>query len=578
MIGTDSWAVGGMLQPFQFLIGFGFMTIIAMTSCRQPQLSSDPFKEVAEETGLIFQHFNGMSGKFYIAEIMGSGAALFDYDQDGDLDIYLVQGAVPPPELADQSVPADLELSDRCFQNQLVETGQLSFVDVTDQLGLGAREYGMGVAVGDYDADGWPDLYVTALGANHLYHNKGDGTFEDVTQQAGVGDERWSVPAAFVDLNGDGLQVLYVGNYLDFNFYNNQQCQNNGLDYCNPLSYASQTDRLWLNQGDGTFLDISESSGLSSQAGNSLGVIARDLTGDGLVDLYVANDGQANFFWVNQGENRFKESALLSGCALNMAGQPEASMGIDAADFDGDGDEDLFMTHLAGETNTLYLNNGKGQFEDGTIAAGLSNVSKASTGFGTAFFDYDNDGRLDLLVANGAVTLLPEQVAAGLKHPLNQPNQLFGQTEAGSFKQITGGQALALSEVSRGAAFGDLDNDGDTDVVITNNQGPVRLLRNEVGHRRPWLGVILKHSDRWFAEEVAVAIEHSDGSLLWRRARTAASYACANDPRVLFGLARPRAVVALLVIWPDGVKERFPVSKINVYQSITRGSPTPRAH
>ncbi len=349
--------------------------------------------------GPAFTHFNGMSGELYFPEMMGSGAALFDYDGDGDLDAYLVQGVMlgPGKSLADAVFPppAGEALVDRLFRNDTGAEGADAaprFVDVTASSGLAADGYGMGVAAGDYDGDGQVDLYVTNFGANQLWRNTGDGRFEDVTASAGVGDERWSVSAAWVDYDRDGDLDLYVGNYVRYTFDNAKPCRSStsARDYCSPLVYKPDVDTLYRNEGDGRFTDVSAAAGVRKKFGGALGVVVGDFDADGWPDIYVANDGVANQLWMNQGDGTFRDEAMLAGVGVNMDGSPEASMGVDAADFDGDGDEDLFMTHLARETNTLYINDGEGWFEDRTLAMGLANPSFQYTGFGTAWFDYDN--------------------------------------------------------------------------------------------------------------------------------------------------------------------------------------------
>lgn len=552
--------------------GVALLSITAATLCWQ--CGSQPvvheraggtalFSEEAKARGIDFQHFNGMTGDFYIAEIMGAGGAFFDYDNDGDLDVYLVQGEMLGANKSRQDAifppAANALLSDRLYRNEQVESGALRFTDVTEAAGLVEQAYGMGVTTGDYDNDGYVDLYVTNFGPNRLLRNRGDGTFEDRTIPAAVAEPRWSVSAAFVDIDNDGWLDLYVGNYLDFDPAVHKACFKQGKEYCHPLTYAPVPDRLWRNRGDGTFEDISAVTGLAEAYGNSLGVITADLDDNGWLDLYVANDGQANFLWMNRGNGRFEEQALMTGAALNAAGQAEASMGIDAADYDGDGDQDLFMTHLAGETNTIYVNKG-GFFEDRTIQTQLSVHGKAMTGFGTAWFDYDNDGWLDLFVANGAVTTISRLRDTGDPFPLHQQNMLLRHDGESTYTDVTdqSGPAMSHSEVSRGAVFGDIDNDGDVDVLVTNNSGPARLLLNQVGSRNAWIGFRVVHTD-WqrdlYGAEVTVTT--STGRQLVRQVRAAASYASANDPRVIIGLGQADAAVAVKVQFADGIEKSW---------------------
>lgn len=544
------------------------------TSATEPE---PIFIDATKEAGIRFTHNNGASGQLYLPEIMGAGTALLDYDHDGDLDVYLVQGGELSREGQDpQKTP--LELKDRLYRNDLIiqEDGSrtLGFTDVTIQAFINAPGYGMGVATGDYNNDGWVDLYVTNYGANQLWKNNRDGTFSDVAQQAGVRVEAWSTSAAWVDYDRDGWLDLFVCNYVDFNFNNHKACydKNSGaLGYCSPTAYPAVVDRLLHNNRDGTFTDVSAASGIARHFGAALGVICSDLNRDGWVDIYVANDATANLYWVNQKNGRFENQALLNGCAFNHSGVAEGSMGVDAGDFDGDGDEDLFMTHIAAETNTLYVNDGRGVFEDTTSRARLSVPSRELTGFGTAWFDYDNDGWLDLFVANGDVfqTKVKDQL---------QQNQLFRNQGNGVFQEVTGhaGSVLDLLEVSRGAAFGDIDNDGDTDILVTNNAGPCRLLLNQVDSRNSWLGIRLlgSHSRR---EETNARVEvlRSDGTSLWRRAHTDGSYCSANDPRILVGLGADTKVAAVRVHWPTGDVEQWTQLEINQYVDLRQGTGKP---
>jgi len=525
----------------------------------------DPwFTDGAKPAGLDFMHFNGMSGEFYLVENLGGGAALFDYDNDGDLDVYLVQGRMlgEGKTLADALFPPRQgdTLTDRLYRNDSVITGDgariLRFTDVTEASGIRAGGYGMGVAAGDMDNDGWTDLYVTNLEANQLWHNNGDGTFSDITGKAGAQEERLSVSAAFLDFDKDGWLDLFIANYVAFSTENNRPCHapSSARDYCSPKVYQPLPDRLLRNRGDGAFEDVSVRARIAAEAGTALGVVVADFNGDGWPDVYVANDGLPNYLWMNQKDGTFRNEGLLSGTAVNMEGMAEASMGVDAADFDGDGDEDLFMTHLIGETNTIYVNNGQGWFEDQTVSAGLAGASKAYTSFGTGWFDYDNDSDLDLFVANGAVNIILSLVKEADPYPLHQPNQLFANHGNGHFEEVSqqAGLVFGLSEVSRGAAFGDLDNDGDTDVLVVNNNGPIRLLLNHLGNRNHWLGLRLLDSHGRDALGAWVAVYRRDGRAVWRRARADGSFAVANDPRVLVGLGDSPDVTKVQVHWPSG--------------------------
>ena len=524
------------------------------------------FTDRAAEWGLDFTHFNGMTGRFTIAEVTGAGGALFDYDNDGDLDLYLAQGnLLGPAASADQAVfppPGPLPLGDRLFRNDLAIAADGSraarFVDVTEASGIDGVEYGMGAATGDFDGDGWTDLYVINFGANRLWRNNGDGTFEDVTAASGAGDRRWTGAATFFDFDGDDRLDLFIGNYLAYSVAQNRTCigETGIRDYCGPQSYEPEPDRLLRNRGDGAFEDVTARSGIGVAFGPALGALAADLDGDGRADLYVANDQAPNQLWLNQGDGTFVDEALLAGTALNRDGQMEASMGVDAADFDGDGDEDLFLAHLSRESNTLYVNDGRGLFRDRTQETGLASPSWRATAFGAGWLDYDNDGRLDLFTANGAVYIQFELDRDNDPYPLHQTNQLFRGLAGGRFEEVgaEGEPELRRSEVSRGAMFGDLDNDGDTDIVVSNNSGPARLLINQAGSRASWLGLRLVSGQlsRYLpGSRVAVATGAS-GPPAWRRPRTDGSFASARDPRQIVGLGAATSVDRVEVHWPDG--------------------------
>ena len=540
------------------------------------------FRDVGGETGLAFRHFNGASGAFYQPEVFGPGVALLDYDNDGDLDIYLLQGSRldpdTPADAALVSPPAEHWPGDRLFRNDLDAEGRLAFTDVTDQAGLGHTGYGQGATTGDYDNDGDVDLYVTNFGPNVLYRNNGDGSFTDVTRQAGVDDTRWSTSAAFTDYDLDGDLDLFVADYVRFTVTGNKRCAGSDgqPDYCGPEAYDAIPDRLFRNDGNGSFTDVSHATGLDTAFGPGLGVTCADFDNDGRPDIYVANDGTENQLWMNRTGGRFENTALMSGTAINAYGKAEASMGVTAGDFDNDGDEDLFMTHLDRETNTLYLNDGSAHFLDVTDRYRLGRVSLPYTGFGSEWFDYDNDGDLDLFVANGAVKIEEDQ--RGEPYPYREKNQLIRNDGEQGFSDISAvaGPALALQEVSRGAAFGDIDNDGDVDIVVANNNGPVRLLRNEAAGPGHWLSIKLQGS-RSNRDGLGsrVGLLREGRAVLWRRAHTDGSYGSANDPRVHFGLGSDTAVLGVVVAWPGGGSEIWRDISINSLRVLQQGSGEP---
>ncbi len=564
-----------------------------------PQGSSPPplsalFIDRAAETGLDFVHFNGMSGELYFAEMAGPGGALFDFDGDGDLDVYLVQGSMlGDGKTVDDALRAPVgPPGDRLFRNDLTigADGEpvLSFTDVTDEAQVRGTDYGMGVTTGDYDGDGLTDLYVTRFGGNQLWRNEGatelDGpvTFSDRTVETGTDDPRWSTSAAFADLDGDGRQDLFVATYTDFRIANHKPCSDDGgaRDYCGPRSYHPLPDRLFLNRGPGNdgaiaFEDVTAAAGLAAAAGAGLGVTIADFDGDRRVDVYVANDQMPNYLWLNQGPDadgvpQFVEAALERGCALDHQGRAQASMGVDAGDVDGDGDLDLFLTHLSEESNTLYLNDGRGFFVERTISSGLGAPSLGLTGFGTAFLDFDLDGWLDVVAVNGAVRLLHELKMAGHLHPLEQRNQLF-HNRGGRFEEVSElAPVLTMPKVSRGTAVGDVDNDGDPDVLVLNNADAAQLLINETTGGN-WLGLRLVDPDGRDVLGAEVTLERRDLPPLVRWGRSAGSYLSANDPRVLFGLGEDGAPAAVTVRWPSGRTEVWDGLEPRRYATLVEG-------
>ncbi len=536
-------------------------------------LTATPLLE-DRSAAVSFEHFNGMVGEHYFPEMMGAGVGLVDFDRDGDLDLYLVQGAMlkPGQDLDLALIKPRSPLTDRLFRNDSAN-GELRFTDVTDAAGIVAGGYGMGVSVGDINNDGWPDLYLSNFGPNQLWLNQADGTFREVIAESGAGDDRWTITSVFLDMDGDGWQDLYLVNYVDWKLASAKTCRshNDAPDYCSPQSYPPTSDQLLRNQGNGKFQQVTGRAGMIRAAGPGLGAVTGDFNGDGLADLYVANDGAANFLWINQGGGRFSDEALMAGVAVNMSGMPEASMGVDAGDFDGDGDLDLFMTHLDRQTNTLYVNDGSGWFMDQTLGSVLGASSFAFTGFGTGWFDLDNDGWLDLLSANGAVVKIASQVEAGEILPLRQSNQLWRNLGDGRYEDVSnaGGEAFTRQRVSRGVAFGDLDNDGDADVVVTNNAGPVEILLNRAADGQHWLGLILTDAHGGPAYGAQASLKLGERALV-RRSRSDGSYLSARDPRVLFGLGQQAEPVDIEVRWPNGKTSRHPGLAPDRYHSISQ--------
>jgi enediyne biosynthesis protein E4 len=539
------------------------------------------FTDATAETHLEFIHVNGMTGQFYYPEIIAPGAALFDYDNDGDLDVFLPQaGSLDGHSTsASKSAPGGGQLFRNDLEIRPDGPARVRFTNVTDAAGIKATEYGMGAAVGDYDNDGCADLYVTALGRNHLYRNRCDGTFVDVPG-AGVNDGGWSVSAAFLDFDRDGWLDLYVGHYLNWNPSMNTPCfgPSGTRVYCAPSVYLAQQSHLFHNSRDGTFTNVTTAAGMAAQFGPALGVTTADFNGDGWIDVYIANDGQENQLWINQRDGTFKDLALVAGAAWSDPGKAKAGMGVDAGDADDDGDEDVFVTNLSGEGHDLYVNDATGTFEPGGAAAGLKHPSLPFTGFGTAWIDVDNDGWLDLLTVNGTVQRIDALVRAHDPMPLRQRKQLFRNLGNGRFEDLTSrsGDVFERADVGRGAAFGDIDNDGDTDVIVGNNNGPAQLLLNVMGSRNHWIGLrLVGAKDAGRARDMIgarVAVIRDGLPTRQRRARSDGSFASANDPRVLVGLGPSTQRPRVRVTWPDGRVEEWADLPIDRYTTLTAGT------
>jgi hypothetical protein len=522
------------------------------------------FQEITETAGIGFVHDPGAEGKFALPEIMGAGAAFLDFDGDGDLDIYLVQSGPLPGAKKKERGP------DRLYRQ---DPGG-KFVDVTRGSGLGNSGYGSGVAVGDIDNDGLVDLYVGNLGPDVFYRNQGGGKFADVTKSAGIAETAWTASAVFCDYDVDGFLDLYVTHYVKGDPKKACVRKDGAPDYCSPQSYNYESHALYRNDGDRTFTDVSRESGIGGIRAPGLGVLCSDFTGDGLPDFYVANDGEANLLWENQGNGKFTDQAILMGAAFDSYGRPEASMGVAAGDIDGDSDLDLFMTHLQNQTNTLYLNDGKLGFEDVSSARGVAMPSLKYTGFGTAFLDFDHDGDLDLIGVNGRVAWGPPLPGANVGpywNPFAEPNFLLENDGKGFFREATerSGSFGKELEVSRGLALGDVDSDGDLDVLVTNTAGPARLYRNDAPKKGRWLLVRALEGKRDAHGALVTVV--AGGKRYVRLADPGYSYLSSNDPRAHFGIPGASQVDAIVVRWLGGVEERFPGSPLDRVVVLRKG-------
>ena len=501
-------------------------------------------------------------------ESIGSGGGFLDYDNDGDLDIYLINGASRPGGRSG-STPTN-----RLFRQKKDGT----FEDVTAESGLGDAGFGfgMGVAAADMDNDGDVDLYVTNFGPDRLYLNNGDGTFSDVTARAGVNNGLWGCSAVFVDVDRDGWLDLFVTNYVAYDPSNLCMDRAGRPDYCGPDGFSGTPDKLFRNRGDGTFEDISRKSGIASALSKGMGVVAEDLNGDGWPDIYVASDGTPNHLWINQSDGSFRDEALLLGAAVNGMGQAEAGMGIALGDLDGDLDSDLFVTHLRLETNTFYRNAGAVGFVDDTTPAGLGGPSTPYTGFGTSVFDFDHDGDLDIAVVNGRVTrgpLLTGGSTPSYWDDYAEPNLLFENDGAGRFRDISdGAEAFAgIVENSRGLAVGDVDSDGDLDMLVTNEGGKARLYLNEASKEGNWVVIdaLLPQLNRTAIG--AVVTVHAGGKRFVRTVHRGGSYLSTQAVRAHFGLGSANALGSITVRWPDGEEETFPGGDVNRFITVTQG-------
>jgi hypothetical protein len=526
------------------------------------------FTDVTRATGITFKHTLAPEKK-YILESMSGGVALIDFDRDGRLDLYLVNAPAVATAAEPRSARSEL------WRNN----GDGTYADVTDKAGVGYPGWGMGAAVGDYDNDGWDDLYVTCFGPDRLFRNQGDGTFVDVTAKAGVSDPRWSTGAAFGDYDNDGRLDLFVANYVEMRldglpeFGKGKTCQFQGLAVqCGPRGLPGAGDSLFRNNGDGTFSDVSVRAGVQDTAGRyGMGVAWCDFNDDGRVDLYVANDTGPNYLYRNNGNGTFTDVGLASGTALSENGAAQASMGVAIGDYDHRGRWNILVTNFSDEYNTLYRHEKDFVFADASYATQTAKASLPYVGWGAGFFDYDNDGWLDLLVVNGHV--YPQVERAGLSTAYRQPKLLYRNRRDGTFADAgrEAGPAIAHPEVGRGAAFGDLDNDGDVDVVIGNLDGAPTVLRNEGGSRNNSLTIDLAGgASNRSAFGARVRVTSGDLVQIAER-RSGGSYISQNDTRLHFGLEKRTTIDAVEVRWPAGTTQTFTGLPVNAFVRITEG-------
>ena len=508
------------------------------------------FEDIAKKAGLNFVLHNGATGEFHQPELMLGGVAALDYDNDGCMDIYFTNGAAMP-----SLQKTDAQYSNRLFRNNCNGT----FTDVTQQAGVAGDGYSMGVAIGDYDNDGYPDIFVAGVNRNILYHNRGDGTFEDATRKAGlVGLEPhygklWSDSAAWVDIDNDGWLDLVVTNYVQWDPKLEPRCGTPQHPlYCDPSAYHGTPDQIFRNNHDGTFTDITSSSGVGTSIGRGMGVAIADYDNDGLPDIFVANDTVPNFLFHNLGHDKFEEVAMLAGVALNDNGRPVASMGADFRDYDNDGLPDLVFTDMVNDTYQLFRNTGKAPaFEDATTTSGLALETRGLTGWGAGLYDFDNDGYKDLFTANSHFPGLEREL--GTETAL--PNSVFRNEGNGRFADVskTAGGDFQLSGHYRGVAFADFDNDGRVDAVVSNVDGPARLFRNITPDAGHWLALKLRgtRSNRdGIGAKIAVTLP--SGRKLYNHCTTSVGYASSSESLVRFGFGKDTAAKLIEIRWPSG--------------------------
>ncbi len=517
------------------------------------------FTDITQAVGIDFRHENSATSNKYLVETMGGGVAMLDYDNDGRLDIFFTNGAKIDDPMPDGKLP---DKADRKFWNRLYHQSEGgAFIDVTEKAGLTGMPqnyYGMGVAVGDYDNDGFEDLYVTSHGGNTLYRNNEDGTFTDVTRSAGVAAGGWSASAGFFDYDNDGRLDLFVTRYVNWSFQNNRYCGEKKPGYrayCHPDNYDGVTNILYHNNGNGTFTDLSSKAGIADPGGKGLGVSFADYDHDGFVDVYVANDSVQSFLYHNKGNGTFTDVGLLAGVGFNEDGKTFAGMGVDFADYDNDGHPDIFVTDLSNERYRLFRQNDDGSFRDLTTMSGVGGATLLFSGWGTRFVDYDNDGWKDIFVAQGHVMDTIEKTAPNVKY-LQPP--LLLRNESGRFVRVFPGESFRKDWAGRGAAFGDLDNDGDIDVVVSNVGQKASVLRNDGGNSRNWLGIrTVGTTSNRDGIGCRVKVVSASGLTQYITINTAAGYLSASDKRLIVGLGGDSTAQLVEIRWPSGVVQTF---------------------
>lgn len=527
------------------------------------------FRDISVESNVNFQRVASFTSSKYLLEAMGGGAAMFDFDNDGRMDLFFTNGALLKDSMAKDERPAkrDLKYWNRIYHQKKDGT----FEDVTEKLGLQGEGYSLGVACADYDNDGYQDLYVTGFGGNHLYHNNAGTSFTDVTRSLGVAGGGWSTSAGWLDFDRDGRLDLFVARYLDWNFDSGSlycgETQPGLRAYCHPDNFKGATNILYHQRSDGTFEDVSPRAGIQEQGGKGLGVAFADFDNDGLLDIFVANDSVRQSLYHNKGDGTFEDVAIAAGAGYDENGKTYAGMGVDAADYDNDGRVDLFITALSNETYPLYRNDGDLSFTYATNIAGVGQITLLYSGWGVRFIDADNDGLRDILVAQSHVLDTIEKTNPYLQY--KQTLLLMLNTGKGFVNvSATAGAAFSKPLVARGAAFGDLNNDGQTDVVIAALEGPPVLLRNN-GTKNNWLGLSLVGSkSNRNGIGARITVTDNIGRKQIFDANTSGSYLSANDPRVIIGLGAASAVSKVEVRWPSGVSQVITEPQLNTYLVI----------